>query len=532
MMLNWLKSLPGRSGPTDTVSGSASSPAPPEVPGYHLPQSATALTATAARQVYVQQLWDNCVLPAEQYQQLYFSPLAQLLVRVQNVPAISSGPWSGTGGYGDMVVKYVTCAIRLAKAHLLPPGAAPEEQAAQGARWNAVVFWSALFYHLPLLSQFSGELRSGAPWRPGLSEPGEPFRFRFDTPLPPANLTQSTATLLACQLLPPGATSWLSTVPATLGCLAQRLCGLPSPLSVIDELLTAAAEKSGAVNMSAPAWNLSLYPDAGTTSPVPLTGVALTTTTDGYITIDTPQPADMLLSAQAVGTIPSLVSAVDDPVATERVAAEKASTETSASGDDMKALLALLEEPEEQTAEVARLTREGERITSPGLEALVTERVGIGSAFGQRTHEPVCAPDDATSPAQGVSEFIAGNDTVQPGEAFWSWLRDGIRSGRLPVNGPEDALQVVAGFVLIPVPGMFFRYLKDSGREGSQREDVQRAFELLNHHKRRDNRRFYFGRLYPSGDGSGTFTRTKGYLVKASLLFDRVPPDGPYLIIA
>ncbi|MFO6427874.1 TraI domain-containing protein [Escherichia coli] len=80
-----------------------------------------------------------------------------------------------------MTLQFTTYAVRLARGYMFPPGATPEEQAAQSGVWNAVVFWSALFYHLPLLAHLEGELVSGKLWRPGMSSPGEAFRFTLQT---------------------------------------------------------------------------------------------------------------------------------------------------------------------------------------------------------------------------------------------------------------------------------------------------------------------------------------------------------------
>jgi integrating conjugative element relaxase (TIGR03760 family) len=528
-MLSWLKSFPGRRRP-QAAPLVTNVYAQQDIPGYHHPQTQAALTTTPARQIYLPQLWNNSALPAEQYQMLYFAPLAELLARVQNVPAASSGPWSGSGGYGDMVVRYVTCAVRLAKARLLPPGAAPEEQAAQGVLWNAVVYWSALFYHLPLLSQLTGELRSGEPWLPGMRAPAEPYRFRF-TPTPPlANVAQSAATLMACQLLPLRATGWLSTIPATLDCLAQRLCGLPSPLPVIDELLVTAAEKSGAVSLPVSRQSLASTPETGIPALMPSAGIALATRASG----DTIASADPL---PGTGGLQSALAADEIlPSADEVVSHDGTggiiSEVTPAPDDDMQALLALLgndadtAEPDEPAADVALPCGTDESPPGPAHQPDRCATVSPVAIEQGNTRE-------GDAPAQGDGAFVAQNNSGQAreGEDFLAWLRGGVRNGSLPVNGPDDVLQVVAGFVLLPVPGLFFRYLKETGREGDVREAVQQAFERLNLHKRRDNRRYFFARIYVTGDGSGPFTRTKGYLVKAGLLFDRIPPDSPYLVI-
>ncbi|MDC9615884.1 TraI domain-containing protein, partial [Xenorhabdus khoisanae] len=173
------------------------------------------------------------------YQRFYLAPVKQLLGSVQQVPATPEGDWSGAGGFADLTLQFTTCAVRLAKGHLLPPGAAPETQAAQSVLWQAVVFWAALFYHLPLLRQLEGELDDGHFWQPGVCIPGNPFRFRFRTP--ENALTVPQEALLAASLLPEKAIMWLVSVPEAWHCLMLHLNGRPSSVSLIDALLQEAA---------------------------------------------------------------------------------------------------------------------------------------------------------------------------------------------------------------------------------------------------------------------------------------------------
>ncbi|MBD2813431.1 TraI domain-containing protein [Xenorhabdus sp. Flor] len=209
--------------------------------GYFRPQSAEVLLATAERGQYLRQLWENSALPAGLYQQFYLVPLRQLCARVQHVPATPEGNWSYRGGFIDLTLQFTACVVRLAKGHMLPPGVAPETQAAQSLLWQAVVFWSALFYHLPLLQQLEGELKDGHHWPPGLWKPERRFRFRFQTAL--SELTVSYKTLLAARLLPEEAVTWLSLVPGAWQCLMGHLGGHPSSVPLTDSLLQSAAEQ-------------------------------------------------------------------------------------------------------------------------------------------------------------------------------------------------------------------------------------------------------------------------------------------------
>ncbi|PHM51241.1 TraI domain-containing protein [Xenorhabdus sp. KK7.4] len=206
---------------------------------YFRPQSVEALLATPLRHQCLQQLWQNSTLPEGLYQRFYLAPIKQLLGSVQQIPAAPEGKWSGRGGFADLTLQFTTCAVRLAKGHLLPPGVAPETQAAQGVLWQAVVFWAALFYHLPLLRQLEGELEDGQVWQPGIGIPDKPFRFRFRAPENIPSAPQEV--LLAACLLPEKAMMWLVTVPEVWHCLMQHLNGRPSSVPLIEALLQAAA---------------------------------------------------------------------------------------------------------------------------------------------------------------------------------------------------------------------------------------------------------------------------------------------------
>ncbi|MDE9543164.1 TraI domain-containing protein [Xenorhabdus bovienii] len=209
--------------------------------GYFQPQSADELLATPQRRQYLQQLWQNSALPNGLYQRFYLAPVKQLLGSVQQVPATQAEEWSALGGFADLTLQFTTCAVRLAKGHLLPPGVAPETQAAQGVLWQAVVFWAALFYHLPLLRQLEGELEDGHHWPPGLWIPERRFRFRFQALRP--ELPVLYKTLLAARLLPEEAVTWLSLVPGAWQCLMLHLGGHPSSVPLTDSLLQSAAEQ-------------------------------------------------------------------------------------------------------------------------------------------------------------------------------------------------------------------------------------------------------------------------------------------------
>lgn len=159
------------------------------------------------------------------YEQFYLQPLKQLMTLMQVLPATSLGEYAREGGLVDVTLQTTTYAVRLAKGHMLPPGAAPEEQSAQNVQWNVVVFYAALWHYLPQLSQLQGEYQSGRTWLPGLTVPSEPYRFRFSAIPPAPTLTTSKSAMIAARLLPAEVIDWLTTLPAathSLMTVAQR----------------------------------------------------------------------------------------------------------------------------------------------------------------------------------------------------------------------------------------------------------------------------------------------------------------------
>ncbi|MGR7122113.1 hypothetical protein ACU62C_22745 [Klebsiella aerogenes] len=79
------------------------------------------------------------------------------------------------------------------------------------------------------------------------------------------------------------------------------------------------------------------------------------------------------------------------------------------------------------------------------------------------------------------------------------------------VYPPEEGgdFRCVAGHVFLPVPGIFFEYMKQTGKEMGEREQIQREFEQLNICKRRNNRRYWFARQLQDEQTKNGFKRKK-----------------------
>ncbi|HAL9907562.1 TPA: heavy metal resistance protein CzcA, partial [Escherichia coli] len=245
-MLNRLKKLlPGNSNTSSTETTTPETARQPEhLPeGFYIPRTAEELTSTPRRKQCLKQLWENSSMPSDVYQQFCLMPVQKLLMAAQNAPAARDGRWADAGGFGDLTLQFTTYAVRLTRGYMFPPGATPEEQAAQSGVWNAVVFWSALFYHLPLLAHLEGELVSGKLWQPGMSSPDEAFRFRYRQQHLLGAEAQQLAAVMAGQLLPEGATAWLATVPGALQNLAGAVWHQHPEMALIRSVLKTVAEE-------------------------------------------------------------------------------------------------------------------------------------------------------------------------------------------------------------------------------------------------------------------------------------------------
>ncbi|WP_242383109.1 TraI domain-containing protein [Escherichia coli] len=194
--------------------------------GFYLPQSVDILLATPQRQNWLQQISRVVALPDNQYWALCLSPLQTLAERLQCVPASKTGKYAGEGGLLDLTLNTTAWCMRMSQKEMLPRGLPSEEQSRQFSAWNVCVFYTGLFYWLPLTAQFEGQLNSLSPWQPGISPPSEPYRFRFHEPVPDiTHFRRTTGAMMAFRLLPEKVIHWLSGTPKALQALSDVVTG-------------------------------------------------------------------------------------------------------------------------------------------------------------------------------------------------------------------------------------------------------------------------------------------------------------------
>lgn len=210
--------------------------------GFFIPQLASDLLATPLRQHYLKQLNQNIALPEKSYQTLCFTPLRTLAAQLQIIPASQVGKFSHEGGLLDLSLEMAVYSIRLSLKEMFPQGAPSEEQAKQHSAWNVAVFYAGLFYWLPLVAQFEGQLNDMTFWQPGLSQPRLPFRFRFQQrSCDFKHDRQTIAALISLRLLPEEALQWLACYPTILNALTECLTGVIDRHNDLQKVLHAAS---------------------------------------------------------------------------------------------------------------------------------------------------------------------------------------------------------------------------------------------------------------------------------------------------
>jgi len=499
--------------------------------GYHTPRGAGILCATPLRKTCLQQIWENCSLPADLYQRLYLAPLNGLLARVQNVPATQQGRWSQSDGFGDLTLQFTTCAVRLAKGYMFPPGAAPEEQAAQNVMWNAVIFWSALFWHMPLLAALEGELLGGKSWLPGMTVPDSPYRFRFRE----AESASAFAALAAGQLMPAEATGWLAENPEALGNLAGALWNQHPDMPLIRSLMKQAAEK-----VESPSQEISGAHETVSTLAEPALSV-LETPPDQETELQpssevTPKTASPEISDVKVTQLASSFTPVSmvhgcNPVSNEEAGEATECDPVDKEEADTEMLLSLFSATEmtevtganaaEEESSASTKADDGSEFLSLNELPPETDKHQINQTVAEDSFPEQGVEDNIPSHSINIDEKKTVNKE-QAGTDFLRWLSEGLKSKRIDINQPDSRAHVVAGFIFLRVPDIFYLYIRESGTELS-RDSIQMEFEKLHIHRVRRGERFNKAKLYHSPGKEGTFKPVSGYLVKTTHLFRGAP---------
>ncbi|MDX5628684.1 MULTISPECIES: MobH family relaxase [unclassified Brenneria] len=178
--------------------------------GWLYPQKAEALLVTPLRRQLMKIIWQRTSLPVALFKELYQRPIARFSELVQQFPASEYHHHSHPGGLLDHTLEVMAFAAKLRQRHLLPVGAAPEDQAREAEAWTAGILYAALLHDIgKIVTDIEVMTDDNQRWLPWMGPLAQPYRLRYqknrDHRLHPA-----IGSLLALQILPVSALNWLA----------------------------------------------------------------------------------------------------------------------------------------------------------------------------------------------------------------------------------------------------------------------------------------------------------------------------------
>ncbi|HAT1685158.1 TPA: DNA-binding domain-containing protein [Klebsiella oxytoca] len=229
----------------------ATLPVPGMPPGWLPPLPPEALLATPLRQRLMQIIWQRTSLSASLFVQLYQTPVMRFAELAQQLPASEYHHHSRPGGLLDHSLEVMAFAAKLRQRHLLPAGAAPEDQAREAEAWTAGIIYAALLHDVgKIATDIEIITDDDQRWYPWLGPLTRPYRLKYrknhNHTLHPV-----IAGLLATQILPVAALNWLAQYRELYESFLFCICGHYDQAGIIGELVQEADRASVAQFMGA-----------------------------------------------------------------------------------------------------------------------------------------------------------------------------------------------------------------------------------------------------------------------------------------
>ncbi|MDR6581810.1 MobH family relaxase [Pseudomonas extremaustralis] len=559
-------------------------PPPPTVnvaEGYLSIESAHTLLAVEHRRQLLDRIWQYTALSHAQFIQLYLNPIHRYAEQVQQLPASETHHHAYLGGMLDHGLELVACSLKLRQSYLLPTGSAPEDQAAQTDAWSAGIAYGALLHDIGKIAvDLQVERQDGRPWHPWHGPLDQPYRFRYLKGRD-YHLHGAAAGLLYTQILDRPILDWLSGFPSLWASLLYVLAGQYERAGVLGELVIQADRISTAQNiggnpskaLQAPIHSLQHHLISGLRHLVQHELKLNQPGAAGWLTHDalwlvSKAVTDKLrayLLSQAIEGIPSSNIAVFDELQShglvESTPEGKAIwTALVAQGGWQQSFTFLRLQPtliwgnEDRPKAFSGTVSIAvdDHPTDAPAPALAPKAGGTGSHQNQSLEDPM-AMEDADylgtlldmfgmgetevrdTPSQNALE-ISNSTSDNPGQAFLTWVREGIQSHKLIINDSKARIHTVGGSVFLVTPSLFQRYAQEfpgisqgASQEIEEWRWVQKQFEKLKVHRKRDDG---LNIWTCQVEGTRRKTKLKGYLLEdCKLLFESPPPENPYLML-
>ncbi|EDX3117311.1 relaxase [Salmonella enterica subsp. enterica serovar Mississippi] len=220
-------------------------------PGWFTPQTAENLLATPLRQQLMKIIWQRTSLSGALFAELYQAPVARFAELVQQLPASEYHHHSHPGGLLDHTLEVMAFVAKLRQRHLLPAGAAPEDQAREAEAWTAGIIYAALLHDVgKVATDINVITDDNQPWYPWQQPLGRQYRLKYhkkrDHTLHPV-----AASLLAAQILPATALNWLAQYRELYASFLYCISGHYDLAGILGELVQEADRASVAQFMGA-----------------------------------------------------------------------------------------------------------------------------------------------------------------------------------------------------------------------------------------------------------------------------------------
>ena len=551
--------------------------------GYMPIESAHSLLAAEHRRQLLDRIWQYTALSHAQFIQLYLNPIHRYAELVQQLPASETHHHAYLGGMLDHGLELVACSLKLRQSYLLPTGAAPEDQAAQTDAWSAGIAYGALLHDIGKIAvDLQVERQDGRVWHPWQGSLDQPYRFRYLKGRD-YHLHGAAAGLLYTQILDRSILDWLSGFPSLWASLLYVLAGQYELAGVLGELVIQADRVSTAQNiggnpskaLQAPIHSLQHHLIRGLRHLVQHELKLNQPGAAGWLTHDalwlvSKAVTDKLrayLLSQSIEGIPSSNIAVFDELQShglvESTPEGKAIwTVLIAQGNWQQSFTFLRLQPaliwgNEDRPEAFSGTVSiavDDHTTDAPVSPPAPEIVSTGSRKSSSLADPRAIEDadyldtlldmfeleesEVSNASSAGTLEISYPPSDNPGQAFLSWVREGIQSHKLIINDSKAKIHTVGGSVFLVTPGLFQRYAQEfpgisqgACQEIEEWRWVQKQFEKLKAHRKRDDG---LNIWICQVEGPRKKAKLKGYLLEEpALLFETVPvpSDNPFLKI-
>lgn len=559
------------------------------------PEQAEVLLDTPLRKKLLQIIWQRTSLPHQLFTELYQHPIFRFALLAQNLPASELHHHAYPGGLLDHTLETMAFAAKMRQSHLLPVGAAPEDQAREAEAWTAAVIYGALLHDIGKVATdievITYDNQRWFPWEGAITKSWHlKYRKSRDYHLHPV-----IGSLLCMKILPTSALSWLAQYPELFGSFMYCISGHYDKAGTLGELVQNADRASVAQNMGGDASVALSRPQPSLAKQIVIalrellqSQLTLNNTqsgSDGWLTNDalwlvSKTAADRIRSwllQNGVTGVPDNNSRLFDEMQSYGVIIPSPEGKgiwncsvVASSGWTPNCSLTLLRlvpsliwpgtenRPASFSGTVTpdKITTEKHSTPGPGDTTLsVAEKnnnalTDIAFSLFASTEEPVIPVNTPEINASGANNnhLIAAGSAIarpvttsypaEPGEpllpsdtGFMHWLRNGLLENKIVVNDTLARVHMVEGKAFLVSPEIFKLYVKTT--TGQTGDEWKQVQKSFQKLKlhQRGNEGVNIWTIEVKGPRKTR--RVKGYLIDnpAEIFGQSVPEDNPYLSV-